>query len=94
MALKIHQLGYLSDTTCWSVCQVAALQDRDPSIIDDGLEYVFIKDKLVRLWLAQDFAAADGESHVEDIACKYFDDLVESKNRSKSCNSQFQTKIE
>uniref|UniRef100_A0A0D3FXW4 Uncharacterized protein n=1 Tax=Oryza barthii TaxID=65489 RepID=A0A0D3FXW4_9ORYZ len=156
MAFKIHQLGYLTDTTCWSVCRDAALQDRDPSIIDDGLisigksvaakckglplaanaagsvlsiaidrkhwetveqsdlwannevidhtlpallvsynslqkplkhffsycslfpkEYVFRKDKLVRLWLAQGFAAADGESDAEDIACRYFDNLVE-----------------
>ncbi|CAD6263093.1 unnamed protein product [Miscanthus lutarioriparius] len=37
MALKIHQLGYLSDTSCWSVCQDAALRGRDPSIIDDSL---------------------------------------------------------
>uniref|UniRef100_A0A0E0KSS7 Uncharacterized protein n=1 Tax=Oryza punctata TaxID=4537 RepID=A0A0E0KSS7_ORYPU len=156
MAFKMHQLGYLTDTTSWSVCRDAALQDRDPSIIDDGLisigksvaakckglplaanaagsvlsiaidrkhwetveqsdlwannevidhtlpallvsynslqkplkhcfsycslfpkEYVFRKDKLVRLWLALGFAAADGESDAEDIACRYFDNLVE-----------------
>uniref|UniRef100_A0A0E0H343 NB-ARC domain-containing protein n=1 Tax=Oryza nivara TaxID=4536 RepID=A0A0E0H343_ORYNI len=146
MAFKIHQLGYLTDTTCWSVCRDAALQDRDPSksvaakckglplaanaagsvlsiaidrkhwetveqsdlwanneVIDHTLpallvsynslqkplkhcfsycslfpkEYVFRKDKLVRLWLAQGFAAADGESDAEDIACRYFHNLVE-----------------
>uniref|UniRef100_A0A0D9W745 Disease resistance protein winged helix domain-containing protein n=1 Tax=Leersia perrieri TaxID=77586 RepID=A0A0D9W745_9ORYZ len=134
MALKILQLGYLTDTACWSVCQDAALQDRDPSIIDDALismgksveskckglplaanaagsvlsiaidrkhwetveqsdlwanndvidhtlpallEYVFRKEKVVRLWLAQGFAAADGESHAEDTACEYFQNLVE-----------------
>ena len=156
MALKIHQLGYLSDTSCWSVCQDAALRGRDPSIIDDSLipigklvaarckglpmaanaaghvlssaiershweaveqsdfwnsevvgqtlpallvsygslhkqlkhcfsycslfpkEYLFRKDKLVRLWLAQGFIEADKECHAEDVACKYFDDLVEN----------------
>ncbi|CAD6263072.1 unnamed protein product [Miscanthus lutarioriparius] len=128
MALKIHQLGYLSDTSCWSVCQDAALRGRDPSIIDDSLipigklvaarckglpmaanavghvlssaidrnhweaieqsdfwnsEVVghtfllFLKDKL-RLWLAQGFIEADKERHAEDVACKYFDDLVEN----------------
>ncbi|KAL6652399.1 hypothetical protein ACP70R_011324 [Stipagrostis hirtigluma subsp. patula] len=155
MALKIHQLGYLSDTDCWSVCQDVVLRGRDPSIIDDSLisigksvaarckglpvaanavgnvlssaidrkhweaveqsdlwnsevvgqilpalavsynslhkhlkrcfsycslfpkGYMFRKDKLVRLWLAQDFVEAGKEFHAEDIACKYFDDLVE-----------------
>lgn len=154
MALKMHQLGYLSDTNCWSVCQDAALRGRDPSIIHDSLisigksvaarckglplaanavghvlssaidrnhweavehsdwnsevvertlpallvsynnlqkhlkhcfsycslfpkEYLFRKDKLVRLWVAQGFVEADREHHAEDIACKYFEDLVE-----------------
>lgn len=155
MASKIHQLGYLSDNNCWSVCQDAALRGRDPSILDDSLisigksiaarcsglpvaanavgnvlssaidrnhweaveqrdlwnsevvgqilpallvsynslqkhlkrcfsycslfpkEYLFRKDKLVRLWLAQGFVEADRERHAEDIACEYFDDLVE-----------------
>jgi hypothetical protein len=155
MALKIHQLGYLSDTNCWFVCQDAALRGRDPSVIDDNLisigksiaarckglplaanavgnvlsiaidtdhwvtveqsnlwdnevvgetipallmsynslpkhlkhcfsycslfpkEYMFTKEKLVRLWLAQGFVGADNECDAEDIACKCFDDLVE-----------------
>ncbi|CAN6235606.1 unnamed protein product [Urochloa humidicola] len=155
MALKMHQLGYLSDSNCWSVCQDAALRGRDPSIINDSLifigksvaarckglplaanavghvlssaidrnhweaveqsdlwnsevveqtlpallvsynslqkhlkscfsycslfpkGYLFRKDKLVRLWLAQGFVEADREHSAEDIACKYFDDLVE-----------------
>ncbi|CAL5026478.1 unnamed protein product [Urochloa decumbens] len=155
MALKMHQLGYLSDTNCWSVCQDAALRGRDPSIINDCLisigksvaarckglplaanalghvlssaidrnhweaveqsdlwnsevveqtlpallvsynslqkhlkrcfsycslfpkGYLFRKDKLVRLWLAQGFVEADREHHAEDIACRYFDDLVD-----------------
>ncbi|GJN27061.1 hypothetical protein PR202_gb15044 [Eleusine coracana subsp. coracana] len=155
MALKMHHLGYLSDTDCWFVCQDAVLRGRDPSIIDDSLisigksvaakckglplaanaagnllsiavdrnhwkaveqsdlwanevvgqtipalrmsydslqkpskrcfsycslfpkEYVFRKDKLVRLWLAQGFVEADNECRAEDIACKYFDNLVE-----------------
>ncbi|GJN27838.1 hypothetical protein PR202_gb15892 [Eleusine coracana subsp. coracana] len=155
MALKIHQLGFLSDTNCWFVCQDAALRGRDPSIIDGSLisigqsiaarckglplaanaagnvlssaidrnhwepveqsylwdsdvvgqilpallvsynslekhlkrcfsycslfpkEYMFRKNKLVRLWLAQGFVEADKERQPEDIASKYFDDLVE-----------------
>jgi hypothetical protein len=40
-------------------------------------EYMFRKDKLVHLWLAQGFVGADNECHAEDIACKCFDDLVE-----------------
>ncbi|KAL6903514.1 hypothetical protein ACP4OV_004327 [Aristida adscensionis] len=40
-------------------------------------DYVFRKDKLVRLWLAQGFVEPDKEYHAEDIACKYFDDLVD-----------------
>nr|CAB3487620.1 unnamed protein product [Digitaria exilis] len=155
MALKVHKVGYLSDTNCWSVCQDAALRGRDPSIINESLlsigksiaarckglplaanaaghvlstavdrnhweaieqsdlwssevveqtipallvsynslqkhlkrcfsycslfpkEYLFRKDKLVRLWLAQGFVEADSAQHAEDIACKYFDDLVD-----------------
>ncbi|RLM75535.1 hypothetical protein C2845_PM15G14150 [Panicum miliaceum] len=37
VALKMHQLGYLSDTNCWSVCRDAALRGRDPSIISESL---------------------------------------------------------
>ncbi|TVU14046.1 hypothetical protein EJB05_37491, partial [Eragrostis curvula] len=155
MALKIHRLGYLSDTDCWIVCRDAALRGRDSRIIDESLdsigqsvaarckglplaaiaagnvlssaidmnhwkavgqsdswdsevvgkilpallvsynslekhlkrcfsycslfpkEYMFRKDKLVRMWLAQGFVESDKEHQPEDIACKYFDDLVE-----------------
>ncbi|KAJ3680025.1 hypothetical protein LUZ60_016303 [Juncus effusus] len=39
--------------------------------------HIFQKDKLVHLWMAQGFIDANGSSTLEEIGCRYFDNLVE-----------------
>ncbi|XP_074561984.1 uncharacterized protein LOC141818375 [Curcuma longa] len=51
--------------------------------------YKFEKYELVRLWMAQQYIASEGSNRVEDIACRYFDELHRMSFFEKSWDGTF-----
>ncbi|KAH9713300.1 hypothetical protein KPL71_020302 [Citrus sinensis] len=81
---NIIPIELLSDEDCWSIFSQVALSRRSDieeyekiekigrQIVDSRLE----KDKLIRLWMAQDYLKVEGREDMEVVGEEYFENLT------------------